>query len=74
MNNTKKSSENFEIKPEYKLDYKRAKPNRFSPRLMPIDEDVAKVFSTPEMVNTALRTIITIIPRKTKGNQFLQKT
>ena len=41
--------------PEYGLDYKKAKPNRFANRsgkpkltVVVLDEDVAEVFSTPE--------------------------
>lgn len=47
---------------EYQFDYRKAKPNRFAPshnaRVVILDEDVAKVFSTPSAVNDALRSLI----------------
>jgi hypothetical protein len=55
-----------EMEKEYHLDYSKAKPNRFSPRLMPIDEDIAKIFTTPESVNNALRSIIAAFPESIK--------
>ena len=53
---------------EYKFDYKKAKPNRFasrmedSPLVVVLDPDVAKVFTSTEEVNKALRAIISAIP------------
>jgi len=55
---------------EYRFDYKRAKPNRFATRMkdaplvVAIDPDVAKVFTTAEQVNTALRALISAMPEK----------
>ncbi|HEY9903199.1 MAG TPA: hypothetical protein V6D43_12370 [Candidatus Sericytochromatia bacterium] len=49
------SNSEDELLPEYGLDYKKAKPNRFANRsgkpkltVVVLDEDVAEVFSTPE--------------------------
>ena len=56
--------------PEYRFDYKKAKPNRFaekmkdSPIIVVLDADVAKVFTTAEEVNKALRAIISAMPAK----------
>jgi hypothetical protein len=53
---------------EYRFDYKKAKPNRFaekmqeSPVVVLLDDDVAKVFSTAEQVNKALRALISAMP------------
>jgi len=53
---------------EYKFDYKKAKPNRFASRMkegplvVVLDPDVAKVFTTTEEVNKALRAIISAMP------------
>ena len=53
---------------EYKFDYKKAKPNRFASRMedgplvVVLDPDVAKVFTSTEEVNKALRAIISAIP------------
>jgi hypothetical protein len=61
---------------EYKLDYGKAKPNHFvaSAKAMSfvavIDSDVAKIFTTTEQVNTALRALILAMPQtieKTKA-------
>jgi len=62
-----------EMASEYRFDYKKAKPNRFAekmkkePVIVILDEDVAKVFRTPEQVNNALRALISAMPgTKTK--------
>ena len=55
---------------EYRFDQSKAKPNRFasrmkdSPRVTVIDPDVAKVFTTAEQVNKALRALISAVPEK----------
>jgi hypothetical protein len=57
---------------EYQFDYKEARPNRFAGRVdrqrlvVIIDKDVSAVFSTPESVNTALRALITALPKSSK--------
>ncbi len=53
---------------EYTFDYKKAKPNRFarrmkdSPLVVVLDPDVAKVFTSTEEVNKALRALISAMP------------
>jgi len=65
-----KSRKVAEMAKEYRFDYKRAKPNRFATRMkdaplvVAIDPDVAKVFTTAEQVNTALRALISAMPEK----------
>ena len=55
--------------PEYRFDYSKAKPNRFASRMKDaplvavIDPDVAKVFTTTEQVNKALRALISAMPK-----------
>jgi len=57
-----------ELRPEYALDYDAAKPNRFAARvdptcvLVPLDPHVARIFTTPEAVNNALRNVINAMP------------
>ena len=54
-----------DLLPEYDFDYRKAKPNRFAAtpaRHVILDEDVAKVFTTPESVNRALRALIDAFP------------
>ena len=59
-----------EMAAEYRFDYSKAKPNRFasrmkdSPMVAVIDPDVAKVFTTAESVNKALRALISAMPTK----------
>lgn len=54
-----------DLKPEYKFDYGKRKPNRFAGKksekrvVVVLDPDVAVVFTTPESVNNALRSLIT---------------
>jgi hypothetical protein len=64
-----------EMKAEYRFDYKQARSNRFAGRIdrrqlvVVLDQDVAKVFSTPESVNTALRALISALPKPTKARK-----
>lgn len=65
------SNSEDELLPEYRFDYKKAKPNRFANRsgkqqmtVVVLDEDIARIFSTPEAVNKVLRALIEAIPSK----------
>lgn len=64
-----KPLKNRKMASEYLFDYKKAKPNRFASRMkdMPlvvaIDPDLAKVFSTAMQINTALRALISAMPK-----------
>jgi hypothetical protein len=59
-----------ELLPEYRFDYRKAKPNRFAGDdqkkgvSVLLDEDVAEVFTTPEAVNRALRALIDVVPQR----------
>lgn len=59
--------------PEYRLDYRKARPNRFAARLkegcraVVLDPDVAAVFSTPESVNAVLRALIETMPQRSSS-------
>jgi hypothetical protein len=65
----RKSTSKDELRPEYRFDYSKAKPNRFARRILSsglpvlLDPDVAKFFKTAEAVNTALRALMTALPR-----------
>lgn len=56
--------------PEYRFDYRKARPNRFAARIkqgsraVVLDPDVAAVFATPDSVNAVLRALIETMPRK----------
>ena len=60
--------EQDELLAEYEFDYRKAKPNRFAAAakrtVVVLDEDVARVFTTPEAVNKALRALIEAMPRR----------
>ena len=62
-----------DLRNEYRLDYSKAKPNRFASRVdrarlvVALDPDVSEVFSTPEAVNKALRALIEAMPTTTRG-------
>ena len=57
-----------ELRPEYRFDSKKARPNRFADperrqRLaVVLDEDVAKVFTNADAVNRALRALLEAVP------------
>jgi len=67
---TPKSRKAQEMASEYRFDYKKAKPNRFvtrmkdEPLIVMIEPDVAKVFTSSEDVNKALRALLSAIPEK----------
>lgn len=68
---TKSELKVSEMLSEYSFDYSKSKPNRFAITekqiVVQIDEDVAKVFSSSEDVNKALRTLISIYPKRRKS-------
>ena len=58
-----------DMQAEYQFDYSKARPNRFaSPipegsRVVVLDPDIAKVFTSPESVNAVLRALIATMPK-----------
>jgi hypothetical protein len=68
MSKTSKAKLDDDLKPEYRFDYSKAKPNRFAKvvkggRMVILEPDVAKVFTTTESVNEVLRALITTMPK-----------
>ena len=65
---TTRSRKVQDMAPEYRFDYKKAKPNRFAsrmknePLIVMIEPDIAKVFKYSEQVNKALRALISARP------------
>ena len=57
-----------ELKPEYRFDYAKARPNRFASKVpgaslaVLLDPDVARFFQDAESVNTVLRALLTTMP------------
>ncbi len=63
-------SDKDELKPEYEFDYSKAKPNRFATSertVVVLDEELSKVFKTPESVNKALRALLEAVPPKSSA-------
>jgi hypothetical protein len=62
-----------ELRREYRLDYAKARPNRFAPVMksrvvtVVLDEDVASVFRSTVSVNKALRSIILAFPKELRS-------
>ncbi len=58
------------MRPEYRFDYGKARPNRFASGLrrsvvaVVLEPDVASVFDTSESVNALLRSVIAALPPK----------
>jgi hypothetical protein len=60
-------SESDEMLAEYEFDYGKARPNRFASiteknRVIVLDPDIARIFTSSESVNKILRSIISAIP------------
>ena len=57
-------TETEDLLPEYNFDYSKAQPTRFAHKVVHVtlDEDIAKVFTTSEAVNKALRAILSALP------------
>jgi hypothetical protein len=58
---------------EYRFDYRKSRPNRFTTMMkqgtvaVVLDPDVASVFQSPESVNSLLRSVVTALPRQTRA-------
>jgi hypothetical protein len=69
---SKRRGASDDVRPEYRFDYSKSKPNRFaasasqSRTVVVLDPDIAEVFTTPESVNNVLRALITAMPRSQK--------
>lgn len=58
------------MRKEYRIDYTKSRGNRFAklaieePLVVMVDADVARVFTTSESVNRALRALISAMPKR----------
>ena len=74
----RKRAKRGEMRPEYRFDYRKSRPNRFAPIIKDgtiailLDPDVASVFRSPEVVNSLLRSVITALPKRTKAELKLR--
>ncbi len=68
----KATSDDLEMRSEYRFDYDQSRPNRFASQFesgsvaVVLAPDVAAVFSTSESVNSLLRSVIKALPDKPK--------
>jgi hypothetical protein len=66
-----KTASRDELWAEYRLDYSKAKPNRFASKaqkgsvVVVLDEDIARVFRTSDSVKAVLRALIGTMPGRT---------
>ncbi len=78
MKRTASSRRRTGLRREYRLDYSKARPNRFAARMagasvaVLLDPDVASVFRTSKAVNSVLRSIISGKPGRS-GARSLPK-
>lgn len=65
----RKRAKRGEMRPEYRFDYRKSRPNRFAPLMkegtiaIVLEPDVASVFRSPKLVNSLLRSVITALPK-----------
>lgn len=64
-----------DMRPEYRLNYGQARPNRFASRIpanavaVVLDPDVTSVFGSSDSVNALLRSVIKAMPDHAKGRR-----
>lgn len=67
------SSSADDLRPEYDLDYSKARPNPYAARLqglavtVVLDPDVAAAFPTSQAVNATLRKAVGTVPRRARS-------
>ena len=75
----RKTGSRDELKPEYRFDYRKAKPNRFAAAIpedavaVVLEPDVAAVFNSSETVNSLLRSVIAAMPETQAPKRGLTK-
>ena len=66
----KKPTTGETLRSEYRFDYSKSQPNRFAAKMskgtvaVVLEPDVAKIFTSSEVVNALLRSIIAAMPSK----------
>jgi len=71
----KKRPKEETLRPEYRFDYSKSKPNRYAAKMsqgsvaVVLEPDVAEVFKTSEAVNALLRSIISAMPSTKRGSR-----
>ena len=67
MHTPETQGDSEDLRPEYRFDYRKARPNRFAGRekenrVVVLDADIAQVFTSSEAVNNVLRALISAMP------------
>ena len=71
----RRSAVSDDLRPEYRFDYRNAKPNRFAAEavrggfVVIVDKDIADVFQTPESIKDILRALIAMMTRRRSMNR-----
>jgi hypothetical protein len=74
-NARKNPAQNDDLPREIRLDYSKARPNRFAkhhastPLIVVVDSDLAKAFPSGKSVNDALRSLLTEKPVRAKARR-----
>jgi len=77
--NNKRTKPVDDMKPEYDLDYRKAKSNRFIGQtsenrlVVLLDPDISEIFATPDSVNEVLRALVNSMPLKSFNAPKLHK-
>ena len=72
---SRKKTTGDDMRPEYRFDYRKARPNRFAPLLkdrtvaVVLDPDVASVFKTSASVNALLRSVMSAMPARSAATR-----
>ncbi|MBU0699817.1 hypothetical protein KKE26_00735 [bacterium] len=68
INHNSTTTVDDDLRSEYCFDYSKAKPNRFAKKaveeqvVVVLDEDISRIFRTPESVRSVLRALIATMP------------
>jgi hypothetical protein len=68
-----------DLRSEYRFDYAKARPNPYATRLrgrvlaVVLDPEVAAAFPTSDSVNSALRSVMGVVPRRSSGGPLRKR-
>ena len=68
----KEQAKQEELRPEYRFDYRKSKPNRFAAKMsedaiaVVLEPDIAAIFQSSKTVNALLRSIVSAMPQSNR--------
>ncbi len=68
----KEQAKQEELRPEYRFDYRKSKPNRFAAKMsedaiaVVLEPDIAAIFKSSKTVNELLRSIVSAMPQSSR--------